>query len=65
MELYGDEEELKSTIYNYGPAVVVIYASDGFTQYAGGVFSEENCPNEPDRFLNLFFLISNPLKFNF
>jgi len=48
-EVNGDEEHLKSLVYNYGPVVVVIYASDDFTQYAGGVFSEPNCPNDLNR----------------
>lgn len=52
-EVNGDEEYLKYLVYNYGPIVVVIYASDGFTQYAGGVFSESDCPNDLNRSLNL------------
>ncbi|XP_070495746.1 uncharacterized protein [Chironomus tepperi] len=45
-ELNGDEDYMKYLVYNYGPIVVVIYASDGFTQYGGGVFSEPDCPND-------------------
>jgi cathepsin L len=44
---------MKSLVYNYGPIVVVIYASDGFTQYAGGIFSEPDCPNDLNRFVML------------
>ncbi|CAH1718834.1 unnamed protein product [Chironomus riparius] len=49
-EVSGDEEYLKHLVYNYGPIVVVIYASDSFTQYAGGVFSESDCPNDMDSY---------------
>lgn len=52
-EINGDEEHLKFLVYNYGPIVVVIYASDGFTQYAGGIFSESDCPNDMNRFVSL------------
>lgn len=56
-EVNGDEDHLKSLVYNYGPIVVVIYASDGFTQYAGGIFSESDCPNDMNRSVKLKILL--------
>ncbi|XP_006661549.1 ervatamin-C-like [Oryza brachyantha] len=34
----GDEDELKQAVYNYGPVVVIIEASNDFHSYSTGVF---------------------------
>lgn len=57
--LNGDEEQLKYIVYNYGPTVVVIYASEDFTQYSTGVFSELDCPNSPNRYAGVPLTLQN------
>lgn len=40
----GDEVGMKWLVYNYGPVVVVLYATLPFTEYTSGVYYEAKCP---------------------
>lgn len=40
----GDEVGMKWLVANYGPVVVVLYASLAFTEYTSGVYYETKCP---------------------
>lgn len=40
----GDESGMKWLVANYGPVVVVLYATLPFTEYTSGVYYDAGCP---------------------
>lgn len=40
VDMGGDEKGMKWLVYNYGPVVVVLYATLAFTEYTSGVYYE-------------------------
>ena len=49
VSLGGDDESLKWLVANYGAVVVVICATDAFTNYKSGVYYEKNCPTNASK----------------
>lgn len=40
----GDDTSVQWIVVNYGPVVVVLWATDAFTSYQSGVYNEAGCP---------------------